>query len=130
MWNYTNFPFFKIKPLIFWPWIWILFFQNFLEGRHCKPSTGAKSSSKLTGIHHKLLQWSCVALCIGVSCRSATCKSSHLQMFFKIGVLNKFAIFTRKHLCRSFFIEHLRRLLLNLIKGKTFFMKTSFHIRH
>ena len=30
---------------------------------------------------------------------SVRCKSSHLQLFFKIGVLKYFAIFTGKHLC-------------------------------
>ena len=34
----------------------------------------------------------------------ATCKSSHLQMFFKIGVLKNFAILTPKHLCWSLFL--------------------------
>ena len=65
-------------------------------------------------------------------------KSSHLQMFFKIGVLKNFANFTGKHLCwgfilidllyrcfpvkfvkflrAPFFTEHLRRLLLIWIR--------------
>ena len=57
------------------------------------------------------------------------CRSSHLQMFFKIGVIKNFAMFTGKHLwCRpsgvflwilqnaksSFLIEHLRWLLLQM----------------
>ena len=50
------------------------------------------------------------------------CRSSHSQMFFKIGVLKKFANFTRKYRCfpvklanflrTPFFIEHLQWLLL------------------
>ena len=32
------------------------------------------------------------------------CRSSRWQMFFKIGVLKNFAIFTRKHLCCSRFV--------------------------
>ena len=33
-------------------------------------------------------------------------KSSHLQMFFKIGVPKIFANFTEKHLCLRIFEEH------------------------
>ena len=33
------------------------------------------------------------------TCRCSYFKSSHLQMFFKIGVLQNLAIFTEKHLC-------------------------------
>ena len=35
-------------------------------------------------------------------------KSSHLQMFFKIGVLKNFAIFAGKHLCWSCFLMKLQ----------------------
>ena len=35
-------------------------------------------------------------------------RSSRSLMFFKIGVLKNFAIFKRKHLCRSFFLRKLR----------------------
>ena len=34
---------------------------------------------------------------------SLNLKNSRLQMFFKIDVLNHFAIFTRKYLCRNYF---------------------------
>ena len=77
---------------------------------------------------------------------SKTCRSSRLQMFFKIGVLKNFAIFTGKHLCWSlflikwqafrcfpenigkflraaFFIEHLRRLLLQMFCFTLYFQK-------
>ena len=37
------------------------------------------------------------------------CWRSHLQMFFKIGVLRNFALFTRKHLCWSLFLSKLLR---------------------
>ena len=36
-----------------------------------------------------------------VKLRLSACRSSRSQMFFKIGVLKKFAIFTGKHLCWS-----------------------------
>ena len=39
-------------------------------------------------------------------------RSKPLQIYFKIGALKSFAIFTGKHLCWSLFIEHLRWLLL------------------
>ena len=41
-------------------------------------------------------------------------RSSHLQMFFKIGVFRYFAIFTRKHLCWSLFL--IKRLKKRLYK--------------
>ena len=37
-------------------------------------------------------------------------RGSHLQMFFKIGVLRNFAIFTGKHLCWSLFLIKLQTL--------------------
>ena len=36
------------------------------------------------------------------------CRSSRSQMFFKIGVLKKFAMFTGKHLCWSLFLIKLQ----------------------
>ena len=48
--------------------------------------------------------------CVGGTRNKERNRSSHLQMFFKIGVLNffvVFAIFTRKHSCRSFFLMKL-----------------------
>ena len=36
------------------------------------------------------------------------CRSSRSQMFFKIGVLKKFAMFTGKHLCWSLFLRKLQ----------------------
>ena len=35
-------------------------------------------------------------------------RSSRSQIFFKIGVLKNFSNFTRKHLCRSFFLIKLQ----------------------
>ena len=44
-------------------------------------------------------------------CRAFTwCRSSRLQIFFKIGVLKNFSNFTGKHLCRSLFVVKLRPL--------------------
>ena len=53
-------------------------------------------------------------------------KSSRSQMFFKIGVLKNFAIFTGKHnagRCRPPFAEHLQWLLLNFGGSKYFFQQ-------
>ena len=36
------------------------------------------------------------------------CRSSRVQMFFKLGVLADFAIFTGKHLCWSLFLIKLK----------------------
>ena len=47
------------------------------------------------------------------------CRNSHLQMFFKIGVLKNFAIFARKHLWWILF-------LINLFNKNTYFEK---HLR-
>ena len=33
-WKYKSLLYFKIEPLIFWPWIWILFFSKFVEAKH------------------------------------------------------------------------------------------------
>ena len=38
-------------------------------------------------------------------------RSSHLQIFFKIGVLKNFAIFTGKGLCRSLFLIKLQAFM-------------------
>ena len=46
-------------------------------------------------------------------------RSSHSQMFLKISVLKNFAIFQRKHLCRSLF---LRTPFLQNISGGCFFI--------
>ena len=74
------------------------------------------------------------------------CRSSHWQMFFKIGALKNFAIITGKHLCQSLiliksqalrcfpvnitkflraviFIEHLRWLLLQMFCFRLYFQK-------
>ena len=48
-----------------------------------------------------------------------TSRSSHLQMFFKIGVLKSFPNFTGKHLCWSFFLKSLQA------EGKQPYRKTS-----
>ena len=42
-------------------------------------------------------------------------RSSRSQMFFKIGVLKNFAIFTGKHLCWSLFLIKFRSLLVMLL---------------
>ena len=39
---------------------------------------------------------------------SCTSRNSHLQMFFKTGVLKNLAIFTEKHLCWSLFLAKLQ----------------------
>ena len=46
----------------------------------------------------RLLEYSC----------SGSCKSSRLHMFFKMGVLKNFTIFTEKHLCWSLFLIRLQ----------------------
>ena len=43
-------------------------------------------------------------------------KSSHSEIFFKIGVLKNFAIFTGKHLCLSLFLIKLQ--LCNFAKQR------------
>ena len=44
-------------------------------------------------------------------CRAfAWCRSSRLQIFFKIGILKNFTNFTGKYLCRSLFVAKLRAL--------------------
>ena len=59
----------------------------------------------------------------------ATDRSSHPQMFFKIGVLRNFTIFTEKRLCCSFFLskkKHQHRYsLVNIAK----FPRTDFSYR-
>ena len=54
-------------------------------------------------------------------------KSSHQQMFFKIGVLKNFALFTGKHLCWNFFLIKLQvcNFLVNIAK----FLRTAFFIK-
>ena len=57
-------------------------------------------------------------------------RSTHLQMFFKIGVLKNFANFARKHLCWSFFLIKLQALFnkvsceISQIFKNIFFNKT------
>ena len=75
------------------------------------------------------------------------CRSSHSQMFFKIGALKNFEIFTGKHFCwwslfliklqafrcfpvniakflrAAFFIEHFRWLLLQMLCFTLYFQK-------
>ena len=65
--------------------------------------------------------------------QSCTGVCSRLQMFFKIGVIKKFAIFTGKHLCwRLFLINFVKRRLqhrcfaVNISK----FLRTAFFIEH
>ena len=41
---------------------------------------------------------------------SKSCRSSGLQMFFKIGAFKNFTIFIGKHLCRSVFVIKLQAL--------------------
>ena len=48
-----------------------------------------------------------------------TSRSSHLQMFFKIGALKSFADFTGKHLRRSLFFKKLQAQGLQLHNKKT-----------
>ena len=56
-----------------------------------------------------------------------TFRSSHFQMFFKIGAQNSFANFTGKHLCWSLFLKYLQAEGLQLHYKKTptqvFFLK-------
>ena len=51
-----------------------------------------------------------------VSCRSSL---FFKKMFFKIGVLKNFAIFTGKHLCRSLFLVKLQAWASNFVKRGT-----------
>ena len=52
------------------------------------------------------LPWPCTAF----SYDNSTFRCRRLQMFFKIGVLQNFAIFTGKHLCWSIFLINLQGL--------------------
>ena len=53
------------------------------------------------------------------SCSRCKCRSSRSQMFFKIGVLRNFAIFTVKQLCWSLFLIKLQdRSSCNFIKKR------------
>ena len=68
-------------------------------------------------------------------------RSSRSQMFFKIGVLENCAIFTRKHLCWSLFlIKFSKKFIKNFIKKRlqhrcfpaniAKFLRTTFFIQH
>ena len=48
--------------------------------------------------------------------KTLLCRSSCLQMFFKIRVLKNFANFTGKHLCWSLFLKKFLTLFLTLLK--------------
>ena len=50
--------------------------------------------------------------------KAKTCRSSRLQMFFKIGVLKNFANFTGNQLYWSFFLIKLQAWVCNFIKKK------------
>ena len=60
------------------------------------------------------------------------CRSSHSQMFFKIGLLKSFAIFTGKHLCWCLFLIKLKNLLKKRFRHRCFpvniaqLLKTAF----
>ena len=51
------------------------------------------------------------------------CRSSRLQMLFKIGFLKKFAKFTGKHLCQSLFFNKVACL-----RPTTLLKKTLWHM--
>ena len=57
------------------------------------------------------------------------CRSSRSQMFFRIGVLKKFAMFTEKHLCWSLFLiklQDFRCFPVNIAK----LLRAAFFIEH
>ena len=49
-----------------------------------------------------------IAKFLGTALLQITSRSSHLQMFFQIGVLRSLANFTGKHLCWSLFLKNLQ----------------------
>ena len=65
-----------------------------------------------------------------------TFRSSRSQMFFKIGVLKNFAIFTEKHLCWSLFLIKLQASRPKRLRQRCFpvdiakFLRTDFVIDH
>ena len=106
------------------------------------PAILIKKDLTYYGLFYEEFRW-----CKGISCfYQKQMQRQHSQMFFKIGVLKNFAIFTGKYLCwslfltklqgfrcfpvniakifkSSFFIEHLRCLLLQMFCFTLYFQK-------
>ena len=80
-------------------------FTNFFQKRFYIEDFRLASS----GFPHKKFKKD-VDPCVGYSSHNKNFRSSRLQMFFKIGVLKNFVIFTGKRLCWSFFLTKLQAL--------------------